>query len=578
MNSLVLLIGGIVIFLVAYICYGGFLAKKWGLDNARQTPSVRLNDNIDYVPTDARVLFGHHFSSIAGAGPITGPILAAAFGWIPVYLWIVIGSVFFGGVHDFGSLAASLDSDGKSIGEIIKTNVSERGKKLFSWYAWITIGLVVAAFTDICAKTFAYVPAKEVADAVTGAVTVTPENLTGAQAGTASMIFIFLALAFGWCRNKLHAGLGISTILGVIFVAGAIVFGYFFPVLKLTAGQWDVVLIIYIALASVLPVWLLLQPRDYLCSFLLYAMMAGAIIGVFVKHPSIQLTGFAGFNVPGKGFLFPILFVTIACGAISGFHSLISSGTTSKQLAKERPDAQAIGYGAMLVEGLLAIVALCVVGAISANGFTNAADGSKLGAPAAVFAAGVAQFMNAFGIPVQIGKVFVTLAYSAFALTSLDTATRIGRYLMQELASDTKKPNAVTKACSNMYVATVLTIGISVILLIAGYAKIWPIFGSANQLLAALALLAVSAWVIRKGKKTWETIIPVVFMFAVTFTAIVILVSQHATAFVSALKTPAAGSNPWIDHLPLAVIGTVLFVLAVLEVVEAVRMLSRKQA
>jgi carbon starvation protein len=564
MNSLVILISAIVFFVVAYVCYGGFLAKKWGLDNKKQTPAVRLNDNIDYVPTDPQVLFGHHFSSIAGAGPITGPILAAAFGWIPVYLWIVIGSIFFGGVHDFGSLAASLDNDGKSIGEIIKSNVSTRAQKLFSWYAWITIGLVVAAFTDICAKTFAYNP--EVGD------------LTGAQAGTASIIFIFLALAFGYCRNKLHAGLGISTILGVIFVAGAIVFGYYFPVLKFSAGTWDIILIVYIALASILPVWLLLQPRDYLCSFLLYAMMAGALIGVFVKHPAVQLTPYAGFYVAGKGYLFPILFVTIACGAISGFHSLIASGTTSKQLKKERPDAQAIGYGAMLVEGLLAIVALCVIGYVSKDGLTSATDGSKLGSPAAVFAIGVADFMHAFGIPLQTGKVFVTLAYSAFALTSLDTATRIGRYLMQELSSTAKKQNAVTKACSNMYVATIVTIALSIVLLIAGYQKIWPIFGSANQLLAALALLAITAWMKKKGQKTYVTNFPVFFMFAVTFTAIIMLVIQHTKAFVSALNTPVAGSNPWIDHLPLAVIGTVLFVLAVMELIEAVMVMRKETA
>jgi carbon starvation protein len=577
MNSLVLLISGIIIFLTAYICYGGYLAKKWGLDVSRKTPAVRLNDNIDYVPTDARVLFGHHFSSIAGAGPITGPILAAAFGWVPVYLWIVIGSVFVGGVHDFGSLSASLDNDGKSIGEIIKTNVSPRAKKIFSWYAWITIGLVVAAFTDICAKTFAYIPAKQVVDAVTGAVTVIPENITGAQAGTASIIFIFLALAFGYCRNKLGTGLGISTVLGIIFVAGAIVLGYYFPVMKFSAGTWDIILIIYIALASILPVWLLLQPRDYLCSFLLYAMMGGAIAGLFIKHPSMGLTPFSAFSVPGKGFLFPILFVTIACGAISGFHSLIASGTTSKQLARERPDAQVIGYGAMLVEGLLAIVALCVVGYVSKDGLTASASGAVLGSPASVFANGVADFMHTFGVPVQTGRVFVTLAYSAFALTSLDTATRIGRYLMQELAGDVNRPNRFTRSCGNIYIATILTIAVSVILLIAGYQKIWPIFGSANQLLAALALLAVTAWVLRKGKKSWETIIPVIFMFAVTFTAIVLLVYQHLVAFFAALHVPVAGSNPWIDHLPLSVIGSVLFVLAVLQVIEAVRVLSIKK-
>jgi len=548
MNSLVLLIGGIVVFLIAYICYGGHLAKKWGLDAKHQTPAHRLADNIDYVPTDARVLFGHHFSSIAGAGPITGPILAAAFGWIPVYLWIVVGSVFFGGVHDFGALAASLNSDGKSIGEIIKTNVSKRAQIIFNWYAWFTITLVVAAFTDICAQTFAFDPVKG--------------NLTGAQAGTASIIFIFLALAFGYARNKMNAPLGISTIMGVICVALAIVLGYFCPVLKFGVNGWRVILMVYIVLASVLPVWLLLQPRDYLCSFLLYAMMAGATIGVFVKHPAVNLVPFAGFTVAGKGTLFPFLFVTIACGAISGFHSLISSGTTSKQLNKEKPDAQIIGYGAMLVEGLLAIVALIVICHLSADGFTNLSDGSKLGAPAAVFATGVAEFMNAFGVPLDIGKVFVSLAYSAFALTSLDTATRIGRYLLQELSGGKEAKNPITKATSNMYVATIVTVGVSIVFLAAGYAKIWPIFGSANQLLAALALLAITAWMLRQGKKSQETIVPVIFMFAVTFTALVNIIASNLN--------PANAKA----FAPLAVIGCILFVLAVLQVIEAVHVLS----
>jgi carbon starvation protein len=547
MNSLVILILAIALFVIAYICYGGYLAKKWGLAGVKETPAHRLQDNMDYVPTDARVLFGHHFSSIAGAGPITGPILAAVFGWVPVYLWIIVGSIFFGGVHDFGALAASLDNDGKSIGEIIKTNVSKRAQTIFNWYAWVTITLVVAAFTDICAKTFAYNPDSA--------------GLTGPQAGTASMIFIVLAFLFGFARNKLHVPLGISSILGVIFVAGAIALGYFCPVFKFGVNTWRVILIVYIVAASVLPVWLLLQPRDYLCSFLLYAMMLGAVIGVFVKHPSVNMSAFTGFSINGST-LFPVLFVTVACGAISGFHSLISSGTTSKQLGKAKPDGQLIGYGAMLVEGLLAVVALIVICYLSKDGLTSIADGKKLGTPAVVFANGVAEFMNAFGINMQVGKVFVTLAYSAFALTSLDTATRIGRYLLQELAGEAKKPNPVTKVASNMYVATLATVGISVIFLVAGYAKVWPIFGSANQLLAALALLAVTAWVLNKGKHSFETIIPMIFMFAVTFTALVLII----------IKNFQPGG-----FVPLSIIAVVLFVLAILQLIEAVRVFTHKK-
>lgn len=548
MNSLILLIGAIVLFTIAYLLYGRHLTKKWGIDSNRATPATRLADNRDYVPTDSRVLFGHHFSSIAGAGPITGPILAAPFGWIPVYLWCLFGSIFVGGVHDYGALAASLDNDGKSIGEIINSNVSNRAKKIFNWYAWATITLVVAAFTDICASSFAYNPSA-------------PTALTGPQAGTASILFIVIAVIFGIARTKLNANLGISTILGVLCIIGAIAIGYFCPVLKFSKNTWRFILIVYIILASTLPVWLLLQPRDYLCSFLLYAMMAGALVGLIIKQPTVNLTPFAGFTLKNGSTLFPVLFVTVACGAISGFHSLISSGTTSKQLKNEK-EAQMIGYGSMLVEGCLAVVALIVVCYLSKDGVTTI-DGNKLGAPAVAFANGVADFMNAFGVPLSIGKVFVTLAYSAFALTSLDTATRIGRYLMQELAGSAKNPNVVTKSCNNMYVATGLTIVVSVIFLVAGYAKIWPIFGSANQLLAALALLAVSSWVLNKGKKTFETLIPVVFMFAVTFTALVLLI----------IKNFKEGG-----FIPLAVIGCVLFVLAILQVIEAVKVFTKKNA
>lgn len=540
MNSLVLLLAAIAVFAVAYICYGGFLAKRWGIEGIGQTPAHRLQDNMDYVPTDTRVLFGHHFSSIAGAGPITGPILAAVFGWFPVYLWILAGSIFFGGVHDFGSLVASIDNDGKSIGEIIKSNISKRMQTIFNLYAWVTITLVIAAFADICAKTFEW-------SAESG-------SMVGAQAGTASVIFIILALLFGVARNKMNAPLGVSTVLGVLCVVGAIVLGYYCPFVKLSVNGWRVVLIIYIIAASVMPVWMLLQPRDYLCSFLLYAMMAGAIIGVFVKRPEINMKAFTGFTVGGNT-MFPVLFVTVACGAISGFHSLISSGTTSKQLSRAK-DSRVIGYGGMLVEGLLAVVTLISICYLSKDG-VHALDGGKLGTPAATFAKGVAEFMASFGIPFQAGNVFITLAYSAFALTSLDTATRIGRYLLQELSGDLPEGNAVRKVGSNMYVATIVTIAISVVFLVAGYTRVWPIFGSANQLLAALALLALSAWIgNKKGTRSPETIVPMLFMFVVTLTSLTLMI----------VKNFQEGG-----FKPLGVIAAVLFVLAILQLVEAVK-------
>jgi carbon starvation protein len=497
MNSLLLLIVGIILFFIAYVTYGSFLAKEWGIDVKRETPACTHFDNTDFCPTDSKVLLGHHFSSIAGAGPITGPILATIFGWLPVYLWVVIGSIFVGGVHDFGSLLASVRHEGKTIGEIIRVNVGARGKMLFNLFAWLALVLVVAAFTDITASTFAFNPA-------------TPEAIAGAQAGTASILFIFLAIGFGITVHRQNANLAVSTIAGVALLAGAIWVGFHYPFIKLSVMQWRYLLLVYIFFASVLPVWLLLQPRDYLNSFLLYAMLLGGIVGVIVYRPTLQLAASTGFAV-GSGatttYLFPMLFVTVACGAVSGFHSLVSSGTTSKQIAGEK-DVKFVGYGAMLLEGVVAILALISVAYIT----------TAEGTPVARFAAGLSTFMNSFGLPIPLGRVFVTLAFSAFALTSLDSATRIARYVFQEFFD---KGDGTESLLTNKYVATIITVACSLGLVFYGYARIWPIFGTTNQMLAAMALLAISTWLARSGRKTWMTMIPMVFMFAVTLTALV---------------------------------------------------------
>lgn len=530
MNSLVLLFIGIAAFLTAYAFYGKWLAKQWGVDPTKKTPSCTMRDDIDYCPANAKVLLGHHFSSIAGAGPITGPIQAAIFGWLPVYLWIVLGSIFVGGVHDWGALFASVRHEGKSIGEIIRANIGENGKKLFNIFAYLTLILVVAAFTDICAGTFAYDAAK-------------PEAITGARAGTASILFIFLAMGFGYFVYRKGASLSVSTVVGVALLFFCIWIGYQFPILKLSKFAWDVILIIYIFLASTLPVWLLLQPRDYLCSFLLYSMLAGAVIGVLLVRPTMAIPASVGFTV-GEGaktqYLFPMLFVIVACGAVSGFHSLVASGTSSKQVENEK-DTKLIGYGAMLIEGVVAIIALIAV---------SHAAGAK-GTPAQIFAAGVAEFMSSFGLPVDVGVVFVTLAFSAFALTSLDTATRIGRYMFQEM---TTKADGTKTALTNMHASTAITVGLSALLLTYGYQKIWPIFGSANQLLAGLSLLAVSAWLAKSGKKNTMTVVPMVFMFCVTLTALVLVA-----------KGNFAGGN-----IVIGTIASVLFILALVLIITTI--------
>lgn len=529
MNAFILLLIGIVAFFIAYISYGSWLAKKWGIDPGKKTPAHTLTDGKDYVPTDAKVLLGHHFSSIAGAGPITGPIIAMMFGWLPVYLWIVLGCIFFGGVHDYGSLLASLRHEGKSIGEVIRANVGQKGKIMFTLYAFITICLVVAAFLDITAGTFG--------------VNDGDPNISAA-AGTASMLFIILALLFGFMVYRKGAGVLLSTIIGVVLLALVIWLSDKYPFLQLNKFPWQVILTIYIIAASLMPVWILLQPRDYLSSFLLYAMVIGGVLGLIVGRPAMQAPMFTSINPSVGNYLFPILFITVACGAISGFHALVSSGTSAKQLNSEK-DAKLVGYGAMLIEGVVAIVALLSVAAVANNGE---------GSPAQRFAIGVATFMNSFGIPMGIGQTFVTLAFASFALTSLDSATRIGRYLVQELGEYTTADGRVHKTfLTNPYIATAITVGVSLGFTFYGYTRIWPIFGSANQLLAGLSLLAVAAWIKNRQKRTsWETIIPLVFMFVVTLSALGLVVYNNI-------------KKATFDGYVLAVIAAVMIILAVVE-------------
>ena len=529
MNAFLLLLIGVVAFFIAYIGYGSFLAKKWGIDPGKKTPAHTMTDGKDYVPTDAKVLLGHHFSSIAGAGPITGPIIAMMFGWLPVYLWIVLGCIFFGGVHDYGSLLASLRHEGKSIGEVIRHNVGQKGKIMFTLYAFITICLVVAAFLDITAGTFG--------------VNDGDPNISAA-AGTASMLFIVLALLFGFMVYRKGAGVLVSTVVGVVLLALVIWLSDKYPFLQLNKFPWQVILTIYIICASLMPVWILLQPRDYLSSFLLYAMVIGGLVGLVVSRPAMAAPMFTSINPSAGNYLFPILFITVACGAISGFHALVSSGTSAKQLNSEK-DAKLVGYGAMLIEGVVAIIALMSVAAVANNGE---------GSPAQRFAVGVSTFMNSFGVPMGIGRTFVTLAFASFALTSLDSATRIGRYLVQELGEYTDASGRVHKTfLTNPYIATAITVAVSLGFTFYGYARIWPIFGSANQLLAGLSLLAVAAWIKNRQKRnSWETIIPLVFMFAVTLSALGLVVYTNW-----AKKT--------FDGYVLAIIAAIMIVLAIVE-------------
>ena len=568
MNAAVLLIISIAILVVGYIFYGGWLSKKWGVDPNKVTPAHTMEDGVDYVPAKAPVLMGHHFSSIAGAGPINGPIQAAVFGWVPVALWVLIGGIFFGGVHDFGALFASVRNKGKSIGTVIEDSIGLKAKRLFLIFAYLTLLLVVAAFASIVANTF------KATFLENGAVDIAASS---ANASTAmiSIFFIVLAIFFGFFVYRRNAPLGISTIIGVALIAIAMVVGLKWHPLYLSYETWMIICGIYILIASVTPVWILLQPRDYLSSFLLYGMMILAVVGIVGCHPSIDtmpaFTGFKDTLAPtgsSIGYLFPALFVTIACGAISGFHSLVGSGTTAKQLNREQ-DAQPIAYGGMLIESALAIISLCAVAYI----WKDYADGTTV-VPTAVFAGGLSAMLGElFGAGAQsVTYSMLILAVSAFCLTSLDTATRLARYMFQEFwmkpGESIKDMTGARKVLTNPYVATAITVVIGIALGMTGYAKIWALFGAANQLLAALGLLAVAAWLGKIGRNNKMFLFPMAFMLIVTLTSLVFTIITQVNLITSGADVT------W--GIVRGVIAVLLIILAIDLVFEGVKTLSKQ--
>ena len=571
MNAVVILLVGIVILVLGYIFYGGWLAKQWGVDPKRTTPAHELEDGNDYVPAKAPVLMGHHFSSIAGAGPINGPIQAAVFGWVPVMLWVLIGGIFFGAVHDFGALFASVRNKGQSIGEVIAESIGSRAKKLFLTFSYLTLILVVAAFASIVANTF------KATYTESGAL---DEVASAANASTAmiSILFIIIAIIFGMMVYRRNASLVVSTVVGVAAIVVCMVVGYNWHPIYLNGSTWMVIVGIYIAIASVTPVWILLQPRDYLSSFLLYGMMIIAVVGIVGAHPTLSIPAFTGFIDKAEygsgvslGSMFPALFVTIACGAISGFHSLVGSGTTAKQLDKES-DAQPIAYGGMLIECALALISLCAVGYIWSeyvpNGITT---------PTAVFATGISRMRAT--IPFLAGAenviyAMLILAVSAFCLTSLDTATRLARYMFQEFwlepGQTWKDATGFKRVLTNPYVATLITVVLGIALGMTGYAKIWALFGAANQLLAALGLLAVAAWLGTMGKNNKMFLFPMAFMLVVT---IVSLCQTILTNF----KAATAGTGEILWCWIRAGLGTLLVILAIVLAVEGVQTIMGKK-
>jgi len=539
MSAIWLLVIAIAAFAIAYVSYGSYVIKKLGgIDPTAKTPAHTMRDDVDYVPTPGPVLMGHHFASIAGAAPIIGPIVAAVFGWIPIFLWVVLGGIFAGAVHDTSALYTSIRHRAKTIAEILGENIGISGKKLFAAFAWLALILILAVFAHVLATTFVAVPA----------------------IATAAMVFCVVAIFFGYAVHRRGAPLVVSTIVGVALLALCVWLGIQFPI-RLPYNVWIVILLAYAFIAASLPVWLLLQPRDYLDSFLLYGFLAAAVIAIVAYNPTIRLTAFTGFQT-GLGFLFPMLFVTVACGAISGFHSIVASGTSAKQVRSET-HIKPIAYGGMLLECLLAVIALTTVAYLLMGDYTALLRERGWGG---VFSSGMGSFLTAIGIPLAAGVTFAGLVLAAFAITTLDTATRLCRFMFQELTEkEGGKPSAIATLATNRYVAGLIGVILAAVLVFGDGGRwrvlLWPLFGSANQLMASMALLAAAVWLTRKGRDNKFVLYPMVFMLAVTMTALVVMF----------LRAIAAGI--WLHVF----ITSALFILAIVLVYLAITKLAAEK-
>ena len=559
MNTLVIVLIAAVCLVCGYVFYGRWLANKWGIDPKAKTPAVAKEDGQDYVPTDGWTVFAHQFSSIAGAGPVTGAIQAAVFGWVPVLLWIILGGIFFGAVTDFGALYASVKNEGKSMGLLIEQYIGRTGKKLFLLFCWLFTLIVTAAFADMVAGTFnAYT-------VVDGVSQLSDAAKVNGAAGSISLLFIAFAVVFGLIQKKMKFTGWKEVVLGLVCTIAAFCIGMFCPLVT-TKVNWTYIVFAYIFLAAVLPMWLLMQPRDYMTTFMFAGMIIGAVVGLVVAHPTMNLPMYTGFHNEKSGDLFPILFVTVACGAVSGFHSLVSSGTSSKTVSNEK-DMLKVGYGAMILESLLAVLALCVAGAAAS------ADGTAAtGTPFAIFSLGVAGFLEMFGIPVYVAQCFMTMCVSALALTSLDSVARIGRMSFQELFSvdDMEHAEGWRKVLCNKYFATVITLACGYVLTQIGYSNIWPLFGSANQLLSALVLITLCVFLKVTGRQNKTLFPPLIIMLCVTFTALV----ERTIALV---KAYSAGSATFLVEGLQLIIAILLMILGVIIVIHSGKKLVQKK-
>lgn len=534
MNGVVLMVVAAAVLAAGYLGYGRWLASKWGVDREALTPACRMEDGKNFSPASAFTVFSHQFSSICGAGPVTGTIVAMAFGWLPVVLWVLVGGIFFGAVHDFGALYASMKNNGKSLAQLIEKYIGRTGRRLFLLFCWLFCLIVIAAFTSMVAGTFKFTP-----DAA-GAVDYAKSYAAGC-AGTISILFTFVAMAFGWACRKFNLTGAKQFATGVVLMVAMFAVGMQFPV-YLDLNGWIAVVMVYLVFAGAMPIQTLKQPRDYLTSIMMIVMIVCAVLGIVVLGAKGQATitapVFTGFT-SASGMMFPVLFVSVACGALSGFHSLVSSGTSSKMVENEA-DAVKVGYGAMVVESFVGILAIIIAGIMFSDmntAGTGALNGGVASTPFAIFATGIARGMQAFGIDGTVATVFMTMNVSALALTSLDAVARIGRTSFSEffaasndaLAVESEKAGAM-KVLGNPWFATVVTLLPGLALTFGGYLNIWPLFGASNQLLGGMTMITLAVFCKCTGRRGLMLYVPVAFLLVCTFTSLGMSIAGCVTA------------------------------------------------
>ena len=534
MNGVVLMVVAAAVLAAGYLGYGRWLASKWGVDREALTPACRMEDGKNFSPASAFTVFSHQFSSICGAGPVTGTIVAMAFGWLPVVLWVLVGGIFFGAVHDFGALYASMKNNGKSLAQLIEKYIGRTGRRLFLLFCWLFCLIVIAAFTSMVAGTFKLTP-----DAA-GAIDFAKSYAAGC-AGTISILFTFVAMAFGWACRKFNLTGAKQFATGVVLMVAMFAVGMQFPV-YLDLNGWIAVVMVYLVFAGAMPIQTLKQPRDYLTSIMMIVMIVCAVLGIVVLGAKGQATitapVFTGFT-SASGMMFPVLFVSVACGALSGFHSLVSSGTSSKMVENEA-DAVKVGYGAMVVESFVGILAIIIAGIMFSDmntAGTGALNGGVASTPFAIFATGIARGMQAFGIDGTVATVFMTMNVSALALTSLDAVARIGRTSFSEffaasndaLAVESEKTGAM-KVLGNPWFATVVTLLPGLALTFGGYLNIWPLFGASNQLLGGMTMITLAVFCKCTGRRGLMLYVPVAFLLVCTFTSLGMSIAGCVTA------------------------------------------------